>query len=92
LNAVQTIEVVARSTLYVAGGRRSNPSKLLSTFERLDMDNMQWKQLPSMPTPRFALAGAYMTGMIYAVGGADWQFTDNCCGKTVERFNLKSKR
>lgn len=61
-----------RGSLYVLGGYRAASGLEAETdaLYRYDPGRDRWRKLPSMPTPRGALAAGVVGGRLYAVGGA----------------------
>jgi len=74
--------VSSGDSLFVIGGR--NGAGKLSTVERLDMIEGDWKFVQSMHTARCDFAAVCCRGFIYAIGGSCNNKLDE---KTVEMYN-----
>jgi N-acetylneuraminic acid mutarotase len=55
--------------LYAAGGRDMRPASNVAAFERYDLANDRWEELPPMPTARGSIGGAVVQGQLAVVGG-----------------------
>ena len=59
--------VATEGALFAIGGH--NQYGDLSSMERLDDLNGEWKEVQPMKTPRYHFAAAACQGFVYAIGG-----------------------
>jgi len=68
--------------LYDIGGENVISGINLTSVERLDDLDSQWREVQSMSIPRSGLAAVAYNGFIYAIGGLS-----HCYEKTVEKYH-----
>jgi N-acetylneuraminic acid mutarotase len=82
--------VAYKKHVYVLGGysARTSLDGEVATLYRYDPERDRWRQLPSMPTARGALAVGVIKGRLYATGGA----SDGNVHTELEIYNFKRRR
>ena len=75
--------VAAERSLFAIGGWNSEIKRSISSVERLDDLNGQWREVQSMNTPKRLLPAVFCQGFIYAIGGYSTK-----AEKTVEKYDV----
>lgn len=75
--------------LYLAGGATADSSGTVSCIPHIEQYNPRkdtWIQLSPMATPRAEMAGSVVDGMIYLIGGYNWESTQWL--HSVEKYDI----